>query len=92
MDLSSHILLFSEAKPSKKMYGGKGSGLIEMTSAGLNVPPGFVIDIEVCKEFNKINRLPDGLMSIVRKKMVELEKITKKNFGKRNTPLLVSVR
>ena len=92
MDLSSHILLFSEAKPSKKMYGGKGSGLIEMTSAGLNVPPGFVIDIEVCKEFNKINRLPDGLLGIVRKKMVELEKITKKNFGKRNTPLLVSVR
>ena len=76
MDLNSHVVLFTEAKPSKQMYGGKGSGLIEMTNAGLNVPPGFVIDIEVCKEFNKINHLPEGLMDVVRKKMVELEKIS----------------
>src|SRR6185369_14200231 len=32
----------------KDLLGGKGSGLAEMTNAGLPVPPGFTITTEVC--------------------------------------------
>ena len=32
----------------KDLLGGKGSGLAEMTNAGLPVPPGLTITTEVC--------------------------------------------
>lgn len=32
---------------NKKLLGGKGAGLCEMTRIGLPVPPGFVITTEV---------------------------------------------
>src|SRR5262250_1785896 len=32
----------------KDLLGGKGSGLAEMTNAGLPVPPGFTISTAVC--------------------------------------------
>ena len=32
----------------KDLLGGKGSGLAEMTNAGLPVPPGFTISTDVC--------------------------------------------
>src|SRR5436190_6928751 len=35
----------------KDLLGGKGSGLAEMTNAGLPVPPGFTISTEVCNLF-----------------------------------------
>ena len=33
---------------NKKLLGGKGANLCEMTRIGLNVPPGFVITTEAC--------------------------------------------
>jgi hypothetical protein len=33
---------------NKKLLGGKGANLCEMTQIGLNVPPGFVITTEAC--------------------------------------------
>ena len=33
---------------NKKLLGGKGANLCEMTQIGLNVPPGFVISTEAC--------------------------------------------
>ena len=35
----------------KDVLGGKGSGLAEMTNAGLPVPPGFTIQTEACREY-----------------------------------------
>ena len=32
----------------KDLLGGKGSGLAEMSAAGLPVPPGFTISTEAC--------------------------------------------
>ena len=32
----------------KKLLGGKGANLCEMTQIGLNVPPGFVISTAAC--------------------------------------------
>ncbi|MEJ1472232.1 MAG: PEP/pyruvate-binding domain-containing protein, partial [Candidatus Sedimenticola sp. (ex Thyasira tokunagai)] len=36
---------------NKKLLGGKGANLCEMTQIGLNVPPGFVISTEACLEY-----------------------------------------
>ena len=38
---------------SKNLWGGKGANLIEMSSLGLPVPPGFIINTEVCTYFYK---------------------------------------
>ena len=36
---------------NKKLFGGKGAGLIEMTRLGLPVPPGFTITTAVCSQY-----------------------------------------
>ncbi len=43
----------------KEVLGGKGSNLAEMTSIGLNVPPGFTVTTEACLEFLEKKVLPD---------------------------------
>jgi len=78
---------------NKKLYGGKGAGLAEMTKIGLPVPPGFVITTEVCKIYNQFGKkLPNGLMEMVANQMKRIETKTGKKFGDISNPLLVSVR
>ena len=79
---------------NKKLLGGKGANLCEMTRIGINVPPGFVVTTEACVAYlgDPERRLPDGLMDEVRARMVALEKQTGKFFGGSENPLLVSVR
>src|SRR2546426_2804973 len=48
-----HVYFFGNGKADgnrnmKELLGGKGSGLAEMTNAGLPVPPGFTISTAVC--------------------------------------------
>jgi len=78
---------------NKKLLGGKGAGLCEMTRLGLPVPPGFTITTEVCNKYYQNNKkLPSNLMSEVRKNITKIEKRTSKKFGSAENPLLVSVR
>ena len=78
---------------NKKLLGGKGAGLCEMTRLGLPVPPGFTITTEVCNKYYQNNKkLPSNLMSEVRKNITKIEKRTGKKFGSAENPLLVSVR
>ena len=78
---------------NKKLLGGKGAGLCEMTRLGLPVPPGFTITTEVCNKYYQNNKkLPSNLMSEVRKNVAKIEKRTGKKFGSAENPLLVSVR
>ncbi|MBX2947592.1 MAG: pyruvate, phosphate dikinase [Cyclobacteriaceae bacterium] len=79
---------------NKKLLGGKGANLCEMTQIGLNVPPGFVVTTEACLTYLETSdkKLPEGLMNQVRENMNELEKATGKKFGDGKNPLLVSVR
>ena len=46
--LTERVMLFKEAQGGDKfLLGGKGFGLVEMTSLGLHVPPGFTITTEL---------------------------------------------
>lgn len=47
-----YVYDFEEADyKNKKLFGGKGASLIQMTRLGLRVPPGFIITTEACKDF-----------------------------------------
>jgi len=44
MEATKYVYSFSEGDgKNKKLLGGKGANLCEMTQIGLPVPPGFVI-------------------------------------------------
>ena len=87
------LYFFNEGVTDKKVLGGKGAGLSEMTSLGLPVPPGFVISTAVCEEFYRNGgSLPKGLMDSVLEAMGTLEASSEKRFADPANPLLVSVR
>ncbi|HSD05428.1 MAG TPA: pyruvate, phosphate dikinase, partial [Nitrosopumilaceae archaeon] len=88
------IYFFDEGDgKNKKLLGGKGAGLCEMTRIGLPVPPGFTITTEVCDKYYQNNKkLPGNLMAEVRRNIAKIEKRTGKKFGSIENPLLVSVR
>ncbi len=88
------IYYFDEVRQvDRRLLGGKGTGLAEMTHLGLPIPPGFTITTEICEKFYEAGRrLPDGLMDEVRKSMKRLEDLTGKKFGDPSNPLLISVR
>ena len=78
---------------NKKLLGGKGAGLCEMTKLKLPVPPGFTITTEVCKKYYENNKkLPKTLMADVKKNIAKIEKKTGKKWNSKLNPLLVSVR
>ncbi len=78
---------------NKKLLGGKGAGLCEMTKLKLPVPPGFVITTEVCKKYYENNKkLPKSLVTELKKNISKIEKKTGKKFNSKSNPLLVSVR
>ena len=75
------------------LLGGKGANLHEMSSIGLNVPPGFTLTTEACTYFfNNDGQWADGLKDQVREAVTWLEGTTGKRFGDPSNPLLVSVR
>lgn len=88
------IYFFNEADgKNKKLFGGKGAGLIEMTKIGLPVPPGFTITTQVCdKYYDNKERLPKNLMLEVKRNVGKIERRTGKKLGQATNPLLVSVR
>jgi pyruvate,orthophosphate dikinase len=95
MSATTHVYSFQDGDgKNKKLLGGKGANLCEMTQFGLNVPPGFVISTEACLEFldNPTNDLPKSLIADVHAQMKAVEEDTGKGFGDSSNPLLVSVR
>jgi len=77
---------------NKKLLGGKGANLCEMTKIGLNVPPGFVITTKTCLHYLANQCFPEGLLDEVKTHIAEVEKAAGKKFGDGDNPLLVSVR
>ena len=77
----------------KRLLGGKGAGLAEMTAIGLPVPTGFTITTDCCAQyFRDTKRWPAGLDTQVRAALKKLESTCKKKLGDPADPLLVSVR
>jgi pyruvate,orthophosphate dikinase len=77
----------------RMILGGKGSGLSDMTAAGLPVPPGFTISIPECEGYYKHGKkISDSLKKQVKENMAKVEKVMGKKFGDVNDPLLFSVR
>ncbi|MGB5338002.1 MAG: PEP/pyruvate-binding domain-containing protein, partial [Gammaproteobacteria bacterium] len=90
-----YVYAFSKGDgKNKKLLGGKGANLCEMTQIGINVPPGFVISTAACLDYldTENRELPPGLMDQVRTQIKDLEKNTGKGFGDADNMLLLSVR
>src|SRR3977135_1493987 len=77
----------------KDILGGKGSGLAEMSRAGLPVPAGFPIATQVCNAyFNSGKQIPPEVEAEVDKALVKLEKQMGQKLGDSSNPMLLSVR
>jgi pyruvate,orthophosphate dikinase len=96
------VFLFEEVGEAEKyagswdgvrgLLGGKGSGLADMTRAGVPVPPGFTVTTEACNEFRKTGQFPEGLWVQMLAALKVVEKQAGKKFGDPSNPLLVSCR
>jgi pyruvate,orthophosphate dikinase len=77
----------------KDVLGGKGSGLAEMTNAGLPVPPGFTIVTSACRlYFQNGNHTPADIITQKDEALARLEALVGQKLGDKRNPLLVSVR
>ncbi len=76
----------------KRLLGGKGANLAEMTRLGLPVPPGFTITTEACNYYYREGGYPEGLIEEIEEHLQGLEKRMGKKLGDPGDPLLVSVR
>jgi pyruvate,orthophosphate dikinase len=88
------IYFFNEGDgKNKKLFGGKGAGLAEMTRLGLPVPPGFTITTEICNKYYDNNKkLPKNLILEAKRNIQKIERKVGKKFGSERDPLMVSVR
>jgi len=96
------VYLFGEVAEAEKyagswdgvraLLGGKGSGLADMTRAGVPVPPGYTITTEACNEFRKTGRFPEGMWEQALAALKVVEQQAGKRFGDPSNPLLVSCR
>ena len=93
-----HVYFFGSGKADgnrnmKDLLGGKGSGLAEMTNAGLPVPPGFTISTEVCSIYYREKaKIPPAIDREIAENVKKLEKAAGATLGSDENPLLVSVR
>ncbi len=92
--MEKYVYLFKEGnKDMRKLLGGKGANLAEMTNLGLPVPSGFTITTEACNKFFENNKVIDKkIEEEIIQKIGELELITGKKFGDEKNPLILSVR
>ncbi|MDE3157011.1 MAG: pyruvate, phosphate dikinase [Acidobacteriota bacterium] len=93
-----YVYFFGDGKADgnrdmKDLLGGKGSGLAEMTNAGLPVPPGFTISTDVCRIYiDQKGKIPAAIDQEIAIYLRRLEKAAGATLGSTENPLLVSVR
>jgi pyruvate,orthophosphate dikinase len=94
MKSRKYVYLFEVADgANKKLFGGKGAGLAEMTHMGLSVPPGFIVTTEACLQYYADKKkFPKGLMEEAQENLKIVEEKTGKVFGSPHNPLFFSVR
>jgi pyruvate, orthophosphate dikinase len=95
---TKYVYYFGDGKADgdrtmKDTLGGKGSGLAEMTNAGLPVPPGFTISTGACNlYYTNGGKLTPAIEDEIVAQLRRLEKSAKATLGSATNPLLVSVR
>ncbi len=97
---NNRVFLFDDAYKAfdgdrdemRELLGGKGAGLAEMTSSGVNVPPGLTLLTSCCREYSTTGKIPEGLFDEVAKHLGTVEKSLGKKLGDLEKPLLLSVR
>ena len=89
-----YCYLFTEGNADmRKLLGGKGANLAEMTNIGMPVPQGFTITTEACTQYYEDGRrVNDAITAEIMEYVGKMEEITGKTFGDTTNPLLVSVR
>ena len=92
--LDKRVYAFNEGSGDiRKLLGGKGANLAEMTRLGFPVPPGFTITTEACAEYLETDQtLSPEFMEEVQEHLNALEEKVGKKFGDKENPLLVSIR
>ena len=96
--MSQYVFFFGGGKADgnkdmKDTLGGKGSGLAEMTNAGVPVPPGFTISTQACNAYyDSKGKLPAEVDQQMDAALAKLEALQGKKLGDPADPLLVSVR
>ncbi len=77
----------------RRLLGGKGANLAEMTRIGIPVPPGFTVTTEACNAYIAAGeKFPAGMWDQELAAMKATEELTGKKFGDVKNPLLVSCR
>ncbi len=77
---------------NKKLFGEKGTRLLEMTKQGSHVPTGFIVTSAMCLLFyDNQEKLLQFLMGEIQAAIRKLEKISGKIFGDSENPLFLSV-
>ncbi len=96
--LKKHVYVFGAGEAEgnrsmKKLLGGKGANLAEMSSIGLPVPAGITISTETCAYYAEHEgKWPTGLREQVRSGVKHIELIMGMKLGDLHHPLLLSVR
>src|SRR5499427_2739191 len=87
-----HVYFFGNGKADgnrhmKDLLGGKGSGLAEMTNAGLPVPPGFTISTDVCTiYYDTSGKIPGAIDREIEANLAKLEKAASATLGSTDNP------
>lgn len=81
------------AGPSdRRLLGGKGGGLLDMSRLGLPVPPGCILTTDLCRQYQQTGAVPADLEERLRRSLARVEAAHGGRFGDPEHPLLVAVR
>ena len=98
MSQDKHVYFFGAGKAEgkaemKRLLGGKGANLAEMTNLGIPVPPGFTITTDVCRYYYDHGKTyPEDMDKQIEENLAKVEEAMGMKFGDPSDPLLVSVR
>ena len=78
-----YCYLFTEGNADmRKLLGGKGANLAEMTNIGMPVPQGFTITTEACTQYYEDGRrVNDAITAEIMEYVGKMEEITGKTFA-----------
>jgi len=74
------------------IVGSKAYGLMQLARLGLPVPPAFVLDTALCREYLEHQRIPAATSAMLAFGIERLEESTGREYGSERRPLLVAVR